>query len=300
MVKKNCFKLNTPENNPCAKFKDFPTYCSSGCHTGKNGFCISNSEDCHDYTKRKLLRNVSEDSIPLDNKILVEKKKRTPAKKNDVAAPLSFLNRAVSRPKEKKAKKEKKENVESPVRPLLTFLDELTTNVFKNSRKNEKKDERKKKSEEAVRPPLTFLDQLNRRVNKEDGNKNNKKEKNKAEKKEGKNSVVPLKREALTLLEELKAKTKKHNNDNPIHPERSALNFLNELKERRKQTPAVSLKEQIKIELKKQNKDNEKKKEKNRKIMNENNDKIRLQLEKRRKAIKEPSSVSSDEQSFEF
>lgn len=34
--------------------------------------------------------------------------------------------------------------------------------------------------------------------------------------------------------------------------------------------------------------------------MNENNNMIRLQLEKRRKALKESSSVSSDEQSFEF
>lgn len=259
MVKKNCFKLNTPENNPCAKFKDFPTYCSSGCDTGKNGFCISNSEHCHNYTKRKLLRNVLEDSIPQDKKIVAKKKKRAPVKKNAVPAPLSFLNTPNARLKQKKGKKE---NVESSVRPLLTFLDELTTNVFENSKKKEKKNKgetKNKKSKKVVRPSLTFLDPLNQRVNKEDGKENKKK----VEKKEGKDGVVPLKREALTFLDELKRKTKKQHDDNSTHLERSALNFLNELKEKRKQAPAVSLKEQIKIELKKQ--DKEKKKERRKK-----------------------------------
>lgn len=189
MTKKNCFVVKTSTNNPCRKFKDMPVFCSSGCHTGKNGFCISNNETCQNYTKKKLLRNISEKDF--------DKKKKGPVKKIE-------------------------ETVERPVLNFMTQLknrvmtvdpfkeDDVKKPVKKRGRKPVEKKGPVKKIEEVINPSVhRFMTQLTNKTMTvdDDVKKPVKKRGRKPVEKKGPVKKDEKKEEILLLKKELEKKT---------------------------------------------------------------------------------------------
>jgi hypothetical protein len=129
MTKKNCFVVKTSTNNPCKKLRDMSVFCSSGCHTGKDGFCISNNETCQNYTKKKLLRNISEKDF--------DKKKKEPVKKIE-----ETINPSVHRFMTQFTNK------------TMTVEDDVKKPVKKRGKKPVEKKEPVKKIEETINPSV--------------------------------------------------------------------------------------------------------------------------------------------------